>query len=153
MATLATSANLLFFLLFIYRSLVKFEYHQSMSTMLLIPILMINLAASPESLTQADPNQNPGTGQETINPNSPGAVTEDDGFNGWWLLPLLLIPLVLLMPWGESEDRVEQSERDYLAGSRSNLAYRGAKGGKVTRSKSKKRSTKRNLKVDRSLPD
>ncbi len=84
----------------------------------------------------SDPNS---TINDGTNINAPSTTTSEDNFSWWWLLPLAFIPLVLLIPWNKSE---ETRVSEYNIGD-PRLAYRGVKGGRVSRTKkNNKRSPK-----------
>jgi 1,4-dihydroxy-2-naphthoate octaprenyltransferase len=80
--------------------------------MLLGTVLVVPSVSAQNNMS--DYNTAPGTTTDdtgTLNSTD----TQDDGFNWWWLLPLLAIPLILMARRG-SNDRKESQDRGQFAG-------------------------------------
>lgn len=102
-------------------------------SLLVSSLIMTSAVHAQNSPGYSNDTSNPGTGGNAVT-TTPG--TTGDNFSWWWLLPLVLIPLVLLIPWGEADESTLREE-EYRT-SDMGVAYRGVKGGRRTVSKVEK---------------
>lgn len=104
-----------------------------------LSFLMLNFLVLPGSIHAQNELSNPGVQNGTYNQTQPGTIdnngvggtntvqdsaSDNEGFNWWWLLPLIAIPIIYLLT-RRSNDRDTYHDRG------SSLS--GAKGGRSER--------------------
>jgi len=99
--------------------------HKLLITVLSFVMLFGTVLVAPSVSAQNNTEYNTAPGTTTDDTGTLNSTdTQNDGFNWWWLLPLIAIPLVLLARRGSS-DKAERQDSGQFA---------GAKGGRQERS-------------------